>query len=168
MAIKSWSDVDEAIKQIGRWQIKRDRLEGRLNEQITKAKEAVAPQIEALDAEIARLTEQLELYCRAHRAEMQEASKGGGLSFRGAFGKVAFRKCPPAIHLLVKNVEKVLAALKARKLTNCIRMVEEPNKEAMALLDDETLAAVGARRAPAEKFEVKPDFHAIATKEDAA
>jgi len=77
------------------------------------------------------------------------------------FGKIAFRACPPAITFVRKNLEKVLSALKARKLWNCIRTVEEPNKESMELLDDATLRAVGASRGAAEKFEIKPDYKKI-------
>ncbi len=164
--ITSWNDADECIKRIGLAQILRDRAEGKLNEAITKLKEQYAPQIERADAQLAALRDELEAWCRARRHEMTEASKGGGLVWRGVFGKLAFRKCPPAVKLL-KKAEKVLAALEARKLTHCIRTVEEPNLEAMHMLDDATLEAVGARRQPSEKFEVKPDYQAIAARDAA-
>jgi phage host-nuclease inhibitor protein Gam len=163
--IKTWAGADEAIQYIGLLQIKRDRLEGKMNEKLIAIKDEAYPKISELDQEILNVREGLEAWCSSHRAEMQQPKQGGGLTWKGAFGRAAFRKCPPSITFIVKNVQKVLAALKARKLTNCVRMVEEPNKEAMALLDEETLRAVGAKRGAEEKFEIKPDYQAIAAQE---
>jgi phage host-nuclease inhibitor protein Gam len=165
MSLKTWTDADAAVKHIGLLQIKRDRIEGKMNEQIIAVKDVHYPKISELDQALAAAREELETFCSARRGEMQQPKRGGGLTWKGAFGRVGFRKCPPSISFIVKNVEKVLAALKARKLTNCVRMAEEPNKEAMALLDEETLRAVGAKRGAEEKFEIKPDYQAIAAQE---
>jgi len=166
MSIKTWDDTDKIIKAIGLLTIARNRLEGKLNEKLTACTAEYQPQIEPLDQEIRQLTDALEAFCYAHREHMADSSKGGGKVFRGIFGKVAFRKCPPSV-VFLKKAEKVLAALQAMKLTKFIRSVEEPNKEAMHLLTDEQLEQVFARRQPAEKFEVKPDYKQIATKEEA-
>lgn len=166
--IKSWAEADEAIKKLGLWQIKRDRLEGELNKQITALKEKHAGTIAAADIVIADETARLEAWCDNNQGGMTPTDTGGH-TWKGAFGKLAWRKCPAAIKFTVKNLEKVVAALKARKLFNCVRTVEEPNKEAMALLDKDTLAAVGARKGADHKFEVKPDYTKIEpATEDAA
>ena len=165
MIIKSWGDVDEALKRMGLAQILRERTEGKLNEGITKLKDQYGPQFDACDRTIAQLTDVLEVWCSTHRDEMEQAKKDAGRTWHGLFGKVAWRKCPPAV-VFLKSGAKVLLRLQALKLANFIRTIEEPNKEAMHLLTDEQLEAVGARRQPSEKFEVKPDYKEIAAKEE--
>lgn len=134
-----------------------------MNREIEAVKAKHAKKIASLDRKIAAVTARLAAFCDAHRADMQPASKkdDAGLVWKSTFGKLAWRKCPPAIEFTVKKVEKVLAALKAKRLTNCIRTVEEPNKDVLLGLDDATLAAVHCRKKPSEKFEVKPDYHEI-------
>ncbi|MDT7040843.1 host-nuclease inhibitor Gam family protein [Candidatus Nitronereus thalassa] len=159
--LTSWLEVDEAIKQLGRIQIERDAKEGAMNKSITKLKESYGMKIDRLDDMAEAVEAALEKWCEAHRDDMAVVKKSGGLTWRGAFGKVAFRKCPPSVSFTKKNMAAILAALKSRKLFNCIRTVEEPNKDAMVLLDKQTLREVGAKVGAEEKFEIKPDYTVI-------
>lgn len=59
------------------------------------------------------------------------------------FGSVGFRL---TTRILIKRVSETLQALKDLQFTSCIRVKEEPDKEAMKALSDETLAEVGAAR----------------------
>ena len=161
MIMKTWHDVDEGIRDIGLLTIQRNKLEGEFNARIATLKEKSAVNVQTLDSEIAELERHLNEFCEANREDMSRVKGGKGLTWHGVFGKIAFRACPPAITFVRKNLQKVLSALKARKLWNCIRTVEEPNKEAMELLDASTLKAVGATRGAAEKFELKPDYKKI-------
>lgn len=158
----SWQDAEQALREIGLAEIRRDRLVGKMNEKIDAIKADYAERLTDVDADLARMKTQLEAWCDAHRGEMQPASKkrDAGVVWKSTFGKLAWRKCPAAIEF-TKKVEKVLAALKAKKLTNCIRTVEEPNKDVLLGLDAATLAAVHCRKKPSEKFEVKPDYAEI-------
>lgn len=165
--MKTWNDAERSLRAVGRHEIRRDLLEGKMNQEIAVAKGRYAKKIERIDRKILAVTAQLEAFCSAHRKDMQPASKkeDAGLVWKCVFGKLAWRKCPAAIEFSVKKIEKILTALKARKLTNCIRTVEEPNKDVLLGLDDETLAAVHCKKKPSEKFEVKPDYDEIAKKE---
>jgi len=158
--IREWPDVDLVIEDIGRAAIARDKLEGQLNVHIADLKARFGGRIQELDQQIADWTARLEAFCAKRRGEMDVVKGGKGCVHKGVFGKAAFRACPPAI-VFTKKAEKVLAALRARRLFDCIRTVEEPNKDVMAALDAETLAAVHAKKKPSEQFEVKPDYQAI-------
>lgn len=160
---KNWQEAEQALREVGLAEIRRERLVGKMNEKIDAIKAEYADRLTDLDADLNRWHTELEIWCDAHRSEMQPASKkdDAGLVWKSTFGKLAWRKCPAAIEYTVKKVEKVLAALKAKKLTNCIRTVEEPNKDVLLGLDDVTLAAVHCRKKPSEKFEVKPDYAEI-------
>lgn len=161
--MKTWNDAEQMLREVGLAEIRRERLEGKMNEEISSVKARYTERLAEIDQDLARATDVLKGFCDAHRSEMQPASKkdDAGLVWKSTFGKLAFRKCPPAIEYTVKKIEKVLAALKAKKLTNCIRTVEEPNKDVLLGLDDATLAAVHCRKKPSEKFEVKPDYAEI-------
>lgn len=164
--MKTWTDAERSLRAVGRHQIQRDALEGEMNREIDDVKATYAPKILRIDRKIAAVSARLEAWCDGHRDEMQPASKkdDAGLVWKSVWGKLAWRKCPAAIEF-VKKVEKVLAALKAKQLTNCIRTVEEPNKEMLLALDVATLAALHCKKKPSEKFEIKPDYKAIARKE---
>lgn len=157
---KDWQDAEQGLREVGLAEIRRERLVGKMNEQIDAIKAQYAERLAEIDLALSATTAQLEAWCDAHRAEMQPASKkqDAGLVWKSTFGKLAFRRCPAAIEFTTKKIEKVLAALRARKLTNCIRTVEEPNKEVLLGLDDEVLAAVHCKKKPSEKFEAKPDY----------
>lgn len=158
--LREWADVDLMIEDIGRAQIDRDKLEGGMNRRIADIKAAYHPEIAEIDAQIADWTARLEAFCERRRDEMEAVKGGKGCVYKGVFGKAAFRACPPAI-VFLKKAEKVVAALRAKRLLDCIRTVEEPNKDVMAALDADILAAVHAKKKPSEQFEVKPDYHAI-------
>lgn len=165
--MKTWTDAEELLREVGLAEIRRDRLEGKMNEEIATVKARYAERLAEIDRDLERAEGVLEAFCEAHRADMKPASKKGdaGLVWKSVWGKLAFRKCPAAIEFTVKKIEKVVAALKAKKLTNCIRTVEEPNKDVLLALDDTTLAAVHCKKKPSEKFEIKPDYKEIARKE---
>lgn len=165
--MKTWTDAEQMLREVGLAEIRRERLEGKMNEEISSVKARYAERLAEIDQDLGRATDLLRDWCDAHREDMQPASRkdDAGLIWKSTFGKLAFRKCPPAIEFTVKKIEKVLAALKAKKLTNCIRTVEEPNKDVLLGLDDATLAAVHCKKKPSEKFEVKPDYQEIVARE---
>ena len=159
----SWQHAEQALREVGLAEIRRERLVGKMNEKLDAIKADYADRLAGLDEDLARWQSELQTWCDTHRSEMQPASKkrDAGLVWKNTLGKLAFRKCPAAIEFTVKNVEKVLAALRAKQLTTCIRTVEEPNKDVLLGLDDATLAAVHCRKKPSEKFEVKPNYAEI-------
>jgi len=100
----------------------------------------------------------LESFAKAHRKDMP------GKSISLTWGTLGFRAAPPAIKLLWA-VDRVIAALRLRKLVDCIRVMEEPNKDTLKLLDDDTLAAVGVKRTGGkDKFFAEPDLAKIEEK----
>lgn len=165
--MKTWTDAEQLLREVGLAEILRDRLEGKMNEELSAVKARYAERLAEIDRDLERAGGLLEQFCAAHRGEMQPAGNkpDAGLVWKSTFGKLAFRKCPPAIEFTVKKLEKVVAALKAKRLTNCIRTVEEPNKDVLLGLDDATLAAVHCKKKPSEKFEIKPDYDEIVRKD---
>jgi len=74
------------------------------------------------------------------------------------FGLVAYRVVRK---IMIRSNEACVAALRALKLDQYIRVTEEPNKEAMADLEDNQLAKVGAKRKVEDRFRIKPNIERI-------
>ena len=133
-----WNDVDTALMEIGGIDRELGLLESSQNEKIdqikTITKELAAPfQDRKSGLELA-----LKEYCEANRADFIKV-KTKNLTF----GEVGFRI---TTKILIKKVAETLQSLKDLTLQHCIRIKEEPDKEAMKTLSDETLAEVGAAR----------------------
>jgi phage host-nuclease inhibitor protein Gam len=62
---------------------------------------------------------------------------------------------------MIKSKEACLAALKALKMTDYIRIKEEPDKEAMVDLDQVTLAKVGASVKVEDKLRIEPNLETL-------
>ena len=134
----NWNDVDEALCGIG--EIERDLalLESSQNERIDQIKAETKSLAEPLHNRKSALELATKEYWESQRAEFAKIK-----SKQLTFGEVGFRI---STKILIKRVAETLQALKDLTLTTCIRTKEEPDKEAMKNLTDETLAEVGAAR----------------------
>jgi phage host-nuclease inhibitor protein Gam len=106
---------------------------------------------EGIRKRIVDLSAALGAYSEYNKAELFQNRKSVDLAF-GSFG---YRK---STSISVKKT--TLELLRKLKLGKYIRVKEEPDKEAMGALDDETLAQVDAVR------KVKDDFFCEANKEE--
>jgi phage host-nuclease inhibitor protein Gam len=135
-ALENWDQVDDALGQIGLLDREVGLIESGANEEIDRVKAetkaAAAPLLEKKSA----LELAIKEFCEANRAEFAKV-KSRPLTF----GSVGFRL---STRVLIKRIADTLQALKDLNLTHCIRIKEEPDKEAMKNLSTETLAAVGA------------------------
>lgn len=133
-----WDDVDGALKRIGVIDREIGLLESGQNEKIDNLKAETKEQAAPLMDEKGKLEVAIKEYCEANKIEFSKV-KTKTLTF----GEVGFRL---ATKIMIKRVAETLQSLKDLALTNCIRIKEEPDKEAMKSLTDETLAEVGAGR----------------------
>jgi phage host-nuclease inhibitor protein Gam len=149
--IKTIGDADLALKEIGLLEYQLEAIDGEANKEIAAIKEKCAKEGEGLRSRIADLSALLGAYAEYNRAELFKDRKSVELSF-GSFG---YRK---STAISVKKT--TLELLKKLGLARYIRIKEEPDKEAMAGLDDDTLVQVDAAR------KVKDAFFCEANKEE--
>jgi len=136
--LQNWEDVDRAMMDIGGIDRELGLLESSQNEKIDALKQQTKDQAAPLLDKKSGLELAIKEYCEANKAEFAKV-KTKTLTF----GEVGFRL---TTKILIKRVAETLQSLKDLALTNCIRIKEEPDKEAMKSLTDETLAEVGAGR----------------------
>lgn len=160
MIIRSWTQAESALRARGQLDLRLRAVETRLNAELDAVKARHAETIDTLTGEIAAHDAALHAWAEARRDEMKRVSEDGGLVYRCLWGKLAFRRLPPKIKFL-KKVETVLAALQAAGLRRCVRTIEEPNKEVLLALDDDTLKRVHVKKVGGQKFEVVPDYEEI-------
>jgi phage host-nuclease inhibitor protein Gam len=137
-ALQSWADVDTCLADIARTDRELMLIEGAANEKIEEIRKDIKERSQPILEKKAGLELQVKEYCEANRAEFTK-TKTKALTF----GEVGFRL---STRIMIKRIAETLQALKDLDLKQCISIKEEPDKEAMKALTDETLAEVGASR----------------------
>jgi phage host-nuclease inhibitor protein Gam len=149
--IKSLEEANLTLKEIGLLEHELEHIDAEAHKKIAEIKTESAKQGEGIRKRIVDLSALLGAYAGYNRDELFKDRKSVSLSF-GSFG---YRK---STSISVKKT--TLELLKKLKLDRYIRVKEEPDKEAMAELDDDALARVDAVR------KVKDDFFCEANREE--
>ncbi len=149
--IETLDQANLVLKEIGLLEKELEGIDSEAHRQIAEIKEDAAKKGQLLRKRIADDSALLGAYAEYNRDELFKDRKSIQLSF-GSFG---YRK---STSISVKKT--TLELLKKLKLDKYIRIKEEPDKEAMAALDDDTLAQVDSVR------KVKDDFYCEADKEE--
>lgn len=149
-ALKSWDDVDTALREIAEGEIILNDIEGQMNIAIAAAKEKAKKLANPTQARIKALTALVKAFVEAEKADLDGKSK------QLNFGRVGFRQSssvtvPPA------KVDAILNNLKKFNMDDCISTKETVNKEALEKYSDETIAKVGASRKIEDKFWLETD-----------
>jgi phage host-nuclease inhibitor protein Gam len=149
--INTLDEANMVLKEIGLLEKELEGIDSEAHRQIAEIKADAAKKGETIRKRIADDSALLGAYAEYNRTELFKDRKSVQLSF-GSFG---YRK---STSISVKKT--TLELLKKLKLQRFIRVKEEPDKEAMAELDDDTLHQVDAVR------KVKDDFFCEADKEE--
>jgi len=158
MEIIGWGAADSVLHMLGNLDMEIAHDQAELAEEVAKIRAGYDEHISGLLYTRKAWLKALEAFAKAHRKEMP------GKSIPLTWGVLGFRAAPPAIKLLWA-VDRVIEALRLKKLVTCIRTIEEPNKDTLKLLDDDTLAAVGVKRTGGkDKFFAEPDLAKIEEK----
>ncbi|MDR1252807.1 MAG: host-nuclease inhibitor Gam family protein [Treponema sp.] len=149
--IESLEDANLTLKEIGLLERELETIDGGAHKRIAEIKTAAVKAGEPVRKRIADLSALLGAYAEYNRAELFRDKKTVQVSF-GVFG---YRK---STAISVKKT--TLGLLEKLGLDKYIRVKKEPDKEAMAALDDDTLTQADAVR------KVKDDFFCEADKEE--
>ena len=174
--LNSLDDVDLALKEIGLAEKELDAIDAKLNAEIAKLKEKAVKDGEEKRKLITEKVAKIQAYAEYNKGDLFKENKSVELNF-GKFGyrkssKISVKKT--TLELLKKLLESHVQELEAEKseerknlltvlitkIQGCIRIKEEPNKEALALMDDGFLKSVGATR------KITDDFFCEAATED--
>jgi phage host-nuclease inhibitor protein Gam len=147
--IDNLEDANLVLKEIGLLEHELEAVDADAHKQIAEIKAVAVKAGEPVRRQLTDLSALLGAYAEYNRADLFKDKKTVQLSF-GNFG---YRK---STSISVKKT--TLELLKKLGLDRYIRVKEEPDKEAMAVMDDEALSQVDAVR------KVKDDFFCEADK----
>lgn len=139
--LQGWDEVDQHLEQLVDVERQVAELEAQANEQIDQIKRSLAEHAEPLLATKQKLQMEVEQYLVANKGEFK-AVRSRELNF----GVVGFRLSSKIAFAAKAKVATVLDLLRKQGLTGCIITKEQPDKKALAKLDDETLAKVACKR----------------------
>ena len=155
--------VNDSLLDLGRIDIRLQRLHADMDEQINRVKALYAPRIEEWQQRRGELTEKVRLVCQEGRGELLSGKRK---SISLLFGEVGWRTAPASVGFL-RGVTAERAAQRLRELghENLVRTRIEPDKPVIqkALGAGEIpatdLKAAGLKIEPgSEQFYAKPDL----------
>jgi phage host-nuclease inhibitor protein Gam len=150
--IATWNEADDILKTIGSLQMKINALESDATDRINEIKAELQDETNPTLNDIRRLAMSLQAFCENHKEDF------GGLRSRSLqFGVVGWR-LSTSISVCKKTIEKIKEYF-GRKAYSYLRIKVEPNKDAMSLLDNAALKAVGAKRNEKDTFFAEPEIH---------
>lgn len=162
-ALQSWEEADEVLQEIGRLDRELGKLADHQNKIIDRVKAETKDSAELFLKDKKALELALEQFCTSRKEEFKTVR-----SKKLTFGTVSFRL---STRLVIKSLEKTLAALKELGWTDCIRTKEEPDKEELKALGAKSaglLAQVGCKLKTEDAFGYEVDQQKIQAAEDAA
>lgn len=138
--LKSWEDVNDALRQIAEAEIAMSEIEGTMQKQILGAKKVAEQESKPFKDEVARLEREIKTFVTDHRDELGKVK-----SKTLTFGEVGFRLSTViSLPRAKEKLEEIIRRLKSRQMTDCIVVKEEVSKEALKKYGEDTVNAVGA------------------------
>lgn len=138
--LKSWEDVNDALRQIAEAQIALGDIESDMQKQIIGAQKVAEEQSKPIKDAQARLEREIKAFVTDHRDEM-----GKSKSMTLTFGEVGFRLSTSiSLPRAKEKLEEIIRRLKSRQMHDCIVVEEKISKEALKKYGEDTVNAVGA------------------------
>lgn len=147
-SLKSWEDVNDALRQIAEAQISLGEIQADMQRQVVGAQQVAETQSKPYRDSIARLEREIKDYVTEHRDEM-----GKSKSMSLTFGEVGFRLSTSiSLPRAKEKLEEIIRKLKSRQMTDCIVVEEKISKEALRKYGEDTVNAVGATWRQKDEF----------------
>ena len=138
--LKSWEDVDKALREIAEAQISVSDIEADMTLQINGIKEIAAQNCKPHLDRISKLERDLKDYTEDHRDELG-AAKTKTLNF----GDVGYRLSTSiSLPSAKEKLAEIIRKLKGRNMHDCIVVEEKVSKESLRKYGADTVNAVGA------------------------
>lgn len=147
-ALKSWEDVDAALREIAEAELTLGDIEAEMNRQIIGAKKVAEQESKPHADRIAKLERDVKEFVTDHRDELGKA-KTRALNY----GEVGFRLSTSiSIPKAKEKVAEIIRRLKARQMTDCIVVEEKVSKDNLRKYGEDTVNAIGATWRQKDEF----------------
>jgi phage host-nuclease inhibitor protein Gam len=149
----SWDEIDQKLRRMGEIDIAVLKLEGDMTLRINEIRAEYETKAEGLKYERLTIEGGIAAYVEDHKDEFAKTR-----SKELTFGVIAFRVVKK---IVIRSIKATIAAMHALHLEQYIRTIEDPDKELMVDLDDNTLSKVGAVRKVDDKLRIEPNIERI-------
>lgn len=150
-------EAESLLSSIGERQRRITKLELELDTRLQATRESFGESISAVNEEITAKFQALHAWAEAHRGELL---KGDSKSVKLTTGILSWRTTPPAVQITRGKAQEVMQQLTGARLSHCIRVTSEVNKEAIlaeVAEDPEFLAHIAYIKVTSrEEFVAKP------------
>lgn len=147
-ALKSWADVDAALREIAEAELTLGDIEAEMNRQIIGAKKVAEQQSKPHADRISKLERDIKEFVTDHRDELGK-TKTKALNY----GEVGFRLSTSiSVPKAKEKVAEIIRRLKARQMTDCIIVEEKISKDNLRKYGEDTVNAVGATWKQKDEF----------------
>lgn len=147
-ALKSWEDVDAALREIAEAELTLGDIEAELNRQLLGAKKVAEQQSKPHADRVAKLERDIKEFVTDHRDELGKA-KTKPLNY----GSVSFRlSTSVSLPKSKDKLNEIIRKIKARKLKDCIVTEEKISKDNLKKLGETVVVAVGAKWSQKDVF----------------
>lgn len=133
--LKSWEEVDQALKAIAEAQNEISIVEAGMNLQIDEIKKAYDEKIRSYKDNIKKQELLIKDFSSGRRDDMK------GKSRELTFGTVGFRKSTKLV--LPKTLARVVASLKKAGMADCVTVKETVNKDILKTYPEQDILKVG-------------------------
>ena len=151
--VLNWQHADELLRELGDHQLKIQAAEAAAKTDIDAANAAKTIACKPNQDEIKLIACSLEAFAATHRDDFGD-KKTKALDH----GSIGWRLSKSVSIKKDKTLELIKQVFKGRKAKQFIHVKETPDKDALAKLTDEQLAAVKARRVVKDDFFVEPNI----------
>ena len=156
MDITNWEDVNKGLRRMGELVIKKAVAAARLQEKVNAAQENYDHVRIPAEEEYKALESQIKAFAAANKAAFVGKSRTKKLSFGSVNWKLTNGKV-----VLELQEDIVIMNLRQQGHEDCIRMVEEIDKDAVQNLDDRELLKAGIKVKKDDVCHVKPDVKKV-------
>lgn len=146
--LKSWNEVDQALKEIAECESCLEEITVELNRNIADAKAKAEAQARPAHDRIKQLECDVKEYVTQHRDEI------GGKTKLLNFGKTGFRL---STKVMIPSVADVIAAIKRLGFTDCLTVKESVNKDALRKRSSNDILKTGAYLKSTDEFWYETD-----------
>ena len=154
VALVSWADVDNALRQLGECENQLTEIEVELNRQQAQAKKAAGEKAAPLQEQHKALTADIRKFVKAHRKELDGKTK------KLSHGETGFRLSTSCVIPAGKE-DAVIQMLKKLNMLDCLNITERVNRDVLKTYPEEIVARTGAYIQPIDKFWVQTDHESL-------
>lgn len=158
--MNTWEDVNKGLRRMGELAIKKAMAAAAYKEIVDKAQAEFDKVKGPADKQYEKLEAEIKSFATSRKDEFIGKKPDAKRTKKLSFGEVSFKLTPGAVEFDLSE-ELVIVNLKKLGHKDCVRVVEEIDKDAVKNIEPKDLLKAGIRVEKTDNCKVKPDIKKI-------